>query len=106
MRRQAPRLAYADVLGRLAEIDRHELAVQVCHMQQRDVAEAVEPQKLLFGEALLRRHPAERTEPVRGRDRRRGSADLQNLAARDHMFPSACSGKVAAGSPTRTCATP
>ena len=34
------------------------------------------------------------------------STDLQNLAARDHMFPSACSGGVAAGSPTRTCATP
>ncbi len=89
MRRQSPRLADADIGGRLAQIDRHELAVQVGHVQERDIADAVEAQELALGEPLLRRDAAERPKPVRRRHRRRGNAHLDELAARDHqrMFP-------------------
>src|SRR5262249_46448216 len=40
------RLANAEIDRRLAEIDRHQLAVNVGDVQQRDIAEGVEPQQL------------------------------------------------------------
>jgi len=55
--------------------------VQIGHVQQRDIAEAVEAQKLVLGQPLLRRDAAERAEPVRPRDRRGGGADLDEFAA-------------------------
>src|SRR5262249_59697268 len=79
MRRLPPRLADAEIDRRLAKIDRHQLAVDVRDVQKRDVADAVELEKLGFGEALLRGGAAERPEPVAGRDRRGGRADLKPL---------------------------
>ena len=69
MRRLAPRLADAEIDRRLAEIDRHELAVNIGDMQQRDVAERVELEQFGFGQALLLRK-ARVNAPIAGRERR------------------------------------
>ena len=54
MRRLPPRLADAEIDRRLAEIDRHQLAVHVGDVQQRDVAERVEFEQFVLRQALLR----------------------------------------------------
>ena len=54
MRRLPARLADAEIDRRLAEIDRHQLAVDIGDMQQRDIAERVELQQFGFAQALLR----------------------------------------------------
>ena len=59
MRRLPARLADAEIDRRLAEIDRHELAVNVGDMQQRDIAERIELQQLGFAQALLRHRARE-----------------------------------------------
>ena len=82
MRRLAPRLADAEIDRRLAEIDRHQLAVDIGDVQQRDVAERVELEQFRFGEALLRQGARERA--VAGRERRGRGADLENFTTRNH----------------------
>ena len=77
MRRLAPRLADAEVHRRLAEINRHKLAMNIGHMQQRDVAGGVEAEQFGFGQALLRQGTRERA--FAGRERGRRSADLKNF---------------------------
>ncbi len=80
MRRLPLRLADAEIDRRLAEIDRHQLPVHVGDVQQRDVAERLEGEKLVLRQPLLRqcaRHVARQNGGRRGRD-------LQEFAARDH----------------------
>src|ERR1043166_3639434 len=50
MRPLAFRLPDAEVDRRLAEIDRHQLAVNIGHVQQRDIAGRVEPEQVAFGQ--------------------------------------------------------
>src|SRR5262249_46635183 len=69
---------------RLAEIDRHELRMDVGHVEQSEVAERLEPGEFRLGEALLRYRAADWTEPIARRDCGRRSADLQDFAAIDH----------------------
>ena len=83
MRRLSPRRADAEIDRRLAEIDRHQLAVDVGDMQQRDIAERVELQQFRLGDALLRQRAREAA--ASGHERRRGGADLENFAAGDHL---------------------
>jgi hypothetical protein len=80
MRRQALRLADAEIDRGLAEIDRQQLRMNVGDMQQRDVAERVELQELVLCQPLLRQR-ARRQAGHHGRGRR---PDLQKLAAGNH----------------------
>ena len=81
MRRLSLRRADAEIDRRLAEIDRHQLAMDVGDMQQRDIAERIELQQFGFAQPLLR-HGARET--AAGCQRRGGGADLQQFAAGDH----------------------
>src|SRR5262249_12784765 len=88
VRRLPPRLTRADVDRGLANEHRHQLAVQVGDVQQRDIADAVEAQELLLGQPLLRQRAPERAEAVRRSKGWRGGPDWQNLTSRDHRFES------------------
>ena len=57
MRRLAARLSDAEIDRRLAEIERHQLAMNIGHVNQRDVAERLEGQQFLFRQLLLREGP-------------------------------------------------
>ena len=57
MRRQALYLADAQIGRRLAEVDRHQLGVDVRQVHQRDVAERPERQEVVLAQALLGRQP-------------------------------------------------
>src|SRR5262245_19326923 len=85
MRWLASRLADPEVDRRLAEIHRHELAVNVGHMQQRDVANRVEFEQVGFGQALPRNRTCECA--VAGRERGGRGTDLKN-------FPTIKSGQI------------
>jgi hypothetical protein len=62
----APSLADADVDRWLAEVKRDELWVDVRYMQERDVAETLEAEKLLLSKAPLGDRTAERAAGKRG----------------------------------------
>src|SRR4029079_2262103 len=85
MWRLAPRLADAEIHRRLAEINRHKLAMNIVHMQQRDVASRVEPERFGWGRALRPKGPRDRA--FAGRKRGRRGADLKN-------FPTVKSGQI------------
>ena len=70
MRRLPARFADAEIDRRLPEIDRHELPVQIGNMQQRDIADRIEFEEFVFGEALLR-HRAREAATAGGKRRRR-----------------------------------
>ena len=82
VRRHVAAVAGAEILRRLAIDHRHELRVQVGEMQQRDVAEIVEPEKLVLRQPLLRHGARKRAQPAHGR--RGGCTDLKRFAAGDH----------------------
>src|SRR6185437_9018471 len=86
MRRLSPRLADAEIDRRLTVINRHQLAVDISHVQQRDVAERVELQQFVLRQALARHGACEIAAYCQ---RRCGGADLQDLAACHHRLWSA-----------------
>ena len=79
MRRQAARLADAEIDRRLAEIDRHELGVQVGEIEQRELAGRLEAQQIgLRRPAALRKSRSGHAKSCR----RRGN--LQQLTAAEY----------------------
>ena len=83
VRRLALRLADAEIDRRLAEIDRHELAVNVGDMQQRDIAERIELEEFVLRQLLLRE--GAREAAAAGHQGRGRGADLKNFTAGDHL---------------------
>src|SRR5579863_9734538 len=77
----APRGADSEIDRRLTEINRHQLAVNVGHVQQRDISYRVEFQQFALAESLLR-HRARKT--AGDGQRRRGCADLEDFPAGSH----------------------
>ena len=67
MGRTSPRLAGTDVDRGLAQINWHQLRMQVGHMQQSDVAVVIEREQRILGHALLRGGAADRSKPQRRR---------------------------------------
>ena len=88
MRRLSARFADAEIDRRLAEIDRHQLGMDVGDVQQRDIAERVELHELGLGQALLRHGSGKigARKAAAKRQRRGGGADLQDFTAGDHGF--------------------
>ena len=80
MRRLPPRLADAEIDRRLAEIDRHQLAVDVGDVQQRDIAERVEFEQFGFAQPLLRHRAREAAAAASAAV----AAPTENFAAVDH----------------------
>ena len=81
MRNEPLGLADAEIGGRFAEQERHELGVDVGDVNERDVADRIEAQQLVLRQALLREgaRPVDRAE---GRCRCR---HLQDIAPRQHV---------------------
>ena len=88
MRRLPARRADAEIDRRLAEIDRHQLAVDVGDVQQRDVAERVELEQFGFAQPLLRQSSGKigEREAAAKAQRRAGGADLEDFTAGDHRM--------------------
>ncbi|MCL6609290.1 MAG: nucleotide exchange factor GrpE [Geminicoccaceae bacterium] len=84
MRGQATDLAHADVGRGLAEPDRHELGMQVGEVEDRDVADRAEGQKVGLAEPVLRRQP---TGAAGAEDRAGGGREGQKIAAADQGGP-------------------
>ena len=82
VRRKTFRVADAEIGRGLAEIQRHQLAVDIGDMHQRDVSERFERQQFLLGQALLSESPGQAGACAGHRGRCRG--DLHEFAARDH----------------------
>ncbi len=81
MRDEPLDLADAEVRRRLAEQQRHELGMDVRDMNQRDVAERIEPQQLVLRQALLCQRPC----PPARNNRRRRRRHLEKIAPRKHL---------------------
>ena len=81
--------ADADVDGRLAEIDGHQLGVDVGEVEKRDPAQRREAQEVVLGDFLRRRGAAQRS---RRAQRRRGHHDLQESTPVKHgsVSPRVC----------------
>ena len=79
----------ADVDGRLAEVDGHQLRVDVGEVEKRDPAQRLEAQEVVLGDFLCRRGAAQRS---RRAQRRRGHHDLQESAPVKHgsVSPRVC----------------
>ena len=86
MRHQPLGLADAEIDRRLAEQERHELGVDVGDVDERDVADRVEAQQLVLGQALLRERPG----PAAGQNGRGCGRHLEKIAPRDHVALPAC----------------
>src|SRR5690606_40295096 len=81
MRRQAERTADADIDAGLAEMQRHELRVNVGEMQQRDLPQGLEAQQVGLRNRLRRRGAAQRTAAEQDGS---GGTGLENVAAAQH----------------------
>ena len=71
----------------LAEIDRLQLRMNVGDMDQAQVAECVEFQKLVLAQCLLRRQPGPAAKPARAEQRARRHRHLKKITPRDHTMP-------------------
>ena len=80
MRNQSFHLADAEIDRRLAEQQRHELGVEIGNVNEGNVADRLEVQQLLLGEALL--SEGTRRDLRQERCRRRGH--LQKIPPREH----------------------
>jgi hypothetical protein len=80
--RLAERRADPKVDRGLAEVDRHELGVDVGEVQKGDLANRLEAQQIVLGDFLLRQRPAQ----PRGRagDRGGGGGQLKQITPADH----------------------
>jgi hypothetical protein len=88
VRRQPLRVTDTEIGRGLAEMHRHELAMHVGDVQQRDVAHRPEAKKLILGQSLLR----EGARPAVRNDGRRGGRDLEEFAAGEHRTSQCHSG--------------
>ena len=85
MRHETLGLADADVDAGLAEMQRHQLAVDIGEVHQRDVADRVELQQFILRQAALRCRAPKRANPAR-RNSRCGKRCLGELPSRDHAL--------------------
>ncbi len=95
-------LADAEIDRRLAEINRHELGVQIRDMDQRDIAERFEPQEISLCQTLLRGGLTKRPDATAGGDRRRCEACLHEFAPGDHVPSQSHDSSVAVPKPLAT----
>jgi hypothetical protein len=92
VRRQPCRLADADVDGRLAEVDRHQLGVEIRQVKQRHLTQGLESQKLILCDRLARRCPNQSRRAAH-QDGGRGHGLKEVTAVKHHPVRSSSAGK-------------